>query len=431
MKLEEMILVSVDDHLVEPPDMFDRHLPRAYRDKAPKIVSSEGNDSWVYEGRRLPNIGLNAVAGRPRNEFGCEPTAYRQMRRGCWDVKARIDDMNANGVLGSICFPTLPGFAGLLFSGAQDKQAAQVLLSAYNDWHIHDWCGSAPGRFIPLAILPLWDMDATVNEVRRVVAKGCHTVTFPDNPAPKGLPSIHDNYWDPLWTVLSDHDVAICAHIGTGYAPPHPSMESPIDAWITTMPMSIANAAADWLFASIWQRFPKLRIALSEGGIGWIPYFLERADFTYEHHRQWTNANFGKSRPSEVFNRHFLTCFIDDAFGLRSIDAINSKMVAWECDYPHSDSVWPKSPEYLWNSLKHLGDAQIDDITHLNAMRMFSYDPFPLLGRANCTVGALREQARDVDVAERPNLGGHNPMNPDGRPVTSGQVVKFFTGAPD
>ena len=429
MQLNDMILVSVDDHVVEPPTMFDKHIPAAYKDKAPKIVSVNGNETWVYEGRKLPNIGLNAVVGRPRNEFGCEPTSYSQMRKGCWDIKARVEDMDANGVLGSICFPTFPGFAGVLFCEAQDKQAAEVIVSAYNDWHIDEWCGSAPGRFIPMAILPLWDIDATVREVKRVVAKGCHTIAFPDNPAAKGLPSIHNHYWNPLWTALSDNNVAMCAHIGTGYAPPHASLESPIDAWITTMPISIANAAGDWLFCDIWKRFPKLRLALSEGGIGWIPYFLERADFTYEHHRQWTNANFSGEKPSELFNRHFLTCFIDDIFGLQNIDKLNSKMVSWECDYPHSDTVWPKCPEYLWNSIKQLNDEQINDITHLNAMRMFNYDPFSALGRENCTVGALREKARHVDVSEMKNLGGHNPMNPDGSPVTSGQVAKLFVGA--
>lgn len=438
MEMNDLILVSVDDHIVEPPNMFDQHIPAAYKDKAPKIVNHNGNDFWMYEGRRLPNIGLNAVAGRPADEYGMEPAAFDQMRKGCYDVKARIGDMNANGVLGSLNFPTFVGFAGALFLGAQDKEAAKVIVSAYNDWHIDEWCGSAPGRFIPAAIIPLWDIDAAVAEARRVAAKGCHTITFPDSPVAKGLPSIHSGYWDPLFTVMCDNKMVVSAHIGSGGAAPHASMDAPIDAWITTMPISIVNAAADWLFSSVFKRFPDLKIALSEGGIGWIPYFLERADFTYRHHHAWTNSNFGGQLPSELFAKNFITCFIEDAFGLKNTDSLPLNMLMWECDYPHSDCTWPESVENLWKGLQGKPDDVINAVTHLNAMREFSYDPFSLFERDSCTVGALvgadctvaalRARAKDVDTS-KVSLGGINPSRNDGKPVTSGQIMKLFTDA--
>lgn len=432
MDLNDLVLVSVDDHIVEPPTMFDAHIPAAYKDKAPHVVSKDGMEYWVYEGRVLPNIGLNAVVGRPREEFGVEPSAFAQMRKGAWDVHARVEDMNANGVLGSIGFPTFPGFAGMLFSTADDKKAADVIVKAYNDWHIDEWCGAAPGRFIPLAILPLWSPELMVEEIRRVARKGVTTVTFPDNPAAKGLPSIHNSYWDPVWKALSDHDMVISAHIGTGAGAPHASMESPIDAWITTMPMSISNSAADWLFSSVFRRFPKLKLALSEGGIGWIPYLLERADFTYDHHRAWTNSNFGTEKPSDVFNRHVISCFIDDIFGLKNTEFMNPKMVMWECDYPHSDTLWPHCPERLIGSINHLSRELIDDLTHLNAMREYRYDPFSILGgRENCTVAALRAQATHVDTAPKANMGGHNPRANSTKQVTSGEVSLMFTAAVD
>ena len=100
MRIEDMILVSVDDHVVEPPNLFDGRLAAKYEDRAPRIVHKEdGSDVWVFEGRQMPNIGLNAVAGRPPAEYGVEPTSYDQLRPGCYDLEARIGDMNANGVL--------------------------------------------------------------------------------------------------------------------------------------------------------------------------------------------------------------------------------------------------------------------------------------------------------------------------------------------
>lgn len=427
MDINDLVLISVDDHVIEPPNMFDNHIPERYRDRAPRLVTTEsGADAWSFDGQMIPNFGLNAVVGRPPEEYGMEPTAYSQIRSGTYDVKDRIDDMNADGVLASICFPTFPHFAGNRLFASSDKQLARAVISAYNDWHLDEWCASAPGRFIPLAILPLWDVQASVEELKRVAAKGCRTVTFPDNPAAVGLPSIHLGYWDPLWAAAVEHQIVINCHIGSGAQASHSSMDSPIDSWIVTMPMAIAGAAADWLFSPVFKKFPDLRLSLAEGGIGWIPYLLERADFVYKHHKAWTNANFGDLLPSELFKRNVLTCFIDDQFGLHNTNFLNMDMVCWECDYPHSDCVWPNSPETVWNAVKHLPKELIDKATHLNAMREFRFDPFATLGRDNCTVGALRAQAGHVNVTPVAGMGGHNPSNRHGQPVTSGEVVKLF-----
>ncbi len=426
--MNDMILVSVDDHLVEPADMFDHHMPARFKDQAPQIKKAkDGAHHWVLEGKRAPGLGLNAVAGRPREEFGFEPVAYDQVRPGCYDVDARIDDMNANGVLGSICFGSFPGFGGARFQKMENKELALATIRAYNDWHIYEWSGKHPGRLIPLALLPLWDASLAAQEVERVVKLGVHAVAFLDNPAMIGLPSLHSESWDVLWKACADNKVVLCAHIGSAGNPPYPSDESPIDAWITSMPMSIAGAAADWMYGAFWRKYPDLRMALSEGGIGWVPYLLERADFTQEHHGAWTNGSLGGEKPSEVFKRHVITCFIDDAFGLKNRHEIGVDMITWECDYPHSDTVWPYCPEHLWKIISDIPSDEIDKITHRNAMREFSYDPFSILGgREACTVGALRDKAKHIDV-EPKSLGGLKPGTAEGKPVTSKDVTKVLS----
>jgi hypothetical protein len=181
MEMNDLILISVDDHVIEPPDMFKQHLSAADFARAPKMnTMRSGSDSWIYEGRSVPNFGLNAVVGRPPEEYGMEPASYSQIRKGTYMVQERIDDMNVNGVLTSINFPTFPSFGGTFFLQATDKEFTKKIISAYNDWHIDEWCGAAPGRFIPLAILPLWDIDACVAEAKRVAAKGCRTISFLD-----------------------------------------------------------------------------------------------------------------------------------------------------------------------------------------------------------------------------------------------------------
>lgn len=401
MQLNDLVLVSVDDHVVEPPDMFANHLPAKYADVAPRVMRTEaGDDVWFYEGSELPNIGLNAVAGKPPEEYGIEPTSFAEMRTGCYDIATRIDDMNANGVLGSMCFPSFPQFCGQLFSRTEDKDVALAMVRAYNDWHVDEWCGAAPGRFIPLALPPIWDPTLMADEVRRMAAKGCHAVTFSENPEKLGWPSYHSAHWDPFWEAVSDTGTVVCLHIGSSSQLTITSIEAPINVMISLQPMNIVQAAADILWSRVLVKFPQVRFALSEGGIGWIPYFLERVDYVYKHHRAWTGQDL-PCLPSELFRERFITCFIDDAAGVKNRHDVGLDTICWECDYPHSDSTWPESPERLMESLAGVPDHEIDAITHLNAMRFFNYEPFSVLDRADCTVGALRERAVGVDVSPR------------------------------
>lgn len=428
MKVDDLVIVSVDDHAVEPPDMFDQHLSVQHQAIKPRVEKDEkGADFWIFEGRRAGNIGLNAVVGRMREEYGCEPISFDQMRKGSYDIDARIEDMNVNGILSSLNFPSVVTFDGSLFHKFQDKSSALILLQAYNDWHIDEWCGKYPGRNIPNALVPYWDINETVKEIERVARKGCHAITFSDNPSLRNQPSIHDAHWEPLWKACTDNQIVINIHIGSGAAAPHASMASPIDAWITTMPISIVNSAADWLHLKALKNYP-LKISLSEGGIGWIPYFLERADFTHEHHSAWTYADFDGRKPSEIFREHFMTCFIDDRFGLKNLEEIGEDNVCYECDYPHSDSIWPNSPEYLMRTVEGLSDRQINKITHENALKLFQFDAFgPMGGKNNCSVSALRKLSPDVPT-EPVSYGGPAPLAPgeQRRRVTSGDITKMF-----
>jgi predicted TIM-barrel fold metal-dependent hydrolase len=404
MRTEDMIIVSVDDHVVEPPDLFERHLPAKYRDVAPRIIhKDDGTDVWQFLEFEVPNIGLNAVAGRPPEEYGIDPTSFDELREGCFDIEKRILDMNANGVLGSLNFPSLPGFAGRLFAALDDKEAALALAQAYNDWHIDEWCGTSPGRFIPLAVPTIWDPETLADEIHRVAKKGCHAVTFPENPEPLGLPSLHSDHWDPFWAACADEGTIVCMHIGSSSKLVTTAADAPIDVMIVLQPMNIVQAAADLIHSPVFKKFPDVTVALSEGGIGWVPYFLERLDHSYRVHKAWTGADFGSKMPSEVFMEHVVLCFISDAVGARLARDIGVDRITVEIDYPHSDTTWPRAPEHLMGEFAgaQLTDDEIDQMTHLNAMREFSYDPFRYRPREQCTVGALRAEAIGVDVEPR------------------------------
>jgi predicted TIM-barrel fold metal-dependent hydrolase len=401
LEVDDLILVSVDDHLIEPPDLFVNHLDARYLDRAPKLVrNDEGSDVWTFGQMVMETAALNAVAGRPKEEYGMEPQSLDEVRPGCYDVHERVKDMDAGGVLASMNFPSFPTFTARTFL-CDDLELSNALVRAYNDWHIDEWCAAYPGRFIPMAVPAIWSAEDTAAEVRRTAAKGCHSLSFTENPAALGYPSFHDEYWDPLWRACVETATVVSIHLGSSGRLTIPAVDSPPDVMITLQPMNIQSAAADLLWSRVLKTYPDLRVALSEGGTGWIPYFLDRLDRTYEMHRAWTQQDFGGRLPSEVFREHFLTCFISDPVGVQLRERIGVDNIAWEADYPHSDSMWPTAPEELSAvfAANAVPDDEIDKITHRNAMRWYSFDPFAHVSKAQASVGALRAKAAGHDVS--------------------------------
>jgi predicted TIM-barrel fold metal-dependent hydrolase len=405
MRKEDMILVSIDDHVIEPPDMYKNHVPAKWLDEAPKVVRNEqGIDEWVFQGQRTSTrFGLAATVGWPREEWGLDPGSFSELRPGCFDVHQRVLDMNANGVLGSLNFPTMAGFNARTFSESRDKEIAHVMLQAYNDWHIDEWCGAYPGRFIPQGIVPIWDVDAAANEVRRIAKKGCRSISFLETPHVQGLPSFLSGHWDPMLEAISEENMVLSLHIGAGFDVIKRPQEAPIDHLMVLACQISAITAQDLLFGPTLRRFPDLRVALSEGGIGWIPFYFDRIDRHFEN-QAWLHGDFGGKLPSEVFRDHILACYITDPSGLRLRDRIGMDIIAWECDYPHTDTTWPTSPEFAWNELQEAGcsDEEIGKITWENACRFYDWDPFEHTPGEQATVGALRALAGDVDVTRIP-----------------------------
>ncbi|MET8655377.1 amidohydrolase family protein [Nocardia aurea] len=404
MNIDDLILVSIDDHVVEPLDMFDGHVPKKWVDYAPKVVvDDQGIDRWIYRDRPTGVAGLNAVVTWPAEEWGRDPAGYAEMRPAVYDVHARVRDMDVNGVLTSMCFPTFTGFsAGHLSRGGQDEITV-AMIEAYNNWHIDDWAGAYPGRFIPIGILPMWDPKLAVAEIERLAKRGCHSVTMPELPHIDGLPSYHDlEYWAPVFQALCDNDTVMNLHIGQGFGVLKLAPDAPIDNLMVLAPSISLIAAQDLLWGPAFRTYPKLKVALSEGGVGWIPFFLDRSDRHYTNQR-WLRRDFGGKMPSEVFREHVLACYVTDRTSLKYRHDIGIDNIAWECDYPHSDSLWPGAPEFVMEELVHAGadDSDIDKITWQNACRHFNWDPFQHIPREQASVGALRAKATDVDISTK------------------------------
>jgi predicted TIM-barrel fold metal-dependent hydrolase len=274
---DDMKLISVDDHIIEPRDTWEKRLPAKWSDSMPRVVEQEdGTEQWVFEDRVAFQIGLNAVAGKPYEERMSDPNRFDEMRPGFYDSQARLADMDIDGVEAQLCFPSFPGFAGRRFIDANDKDLALACVRAYNDFVLGEWCAAAPHRFIPLVIIPLWDPVAAVDEIGRCAGLGARSVTFPENPGLLGLPSFQSEYWTDVFAAVSDAEMPLSMHFGASGAMPPMSSDATLPARCAVFGSTIFNVLSELVFSPVLHRHPKLCIVFSESGIGWMPFARQR-----------------------------------------------------------------------------------------------------------------------------------------------------------
>jgi predicted TIM-barrel fold metal-dependent hydrolase len=372
-------VISCDDHLVEPPHTFEGRVPAKFADRAPRVVEQDdGREMWVYDGEIVPNVGFNAVVGRPVDEYSFDPTRFDEMRKGAWDVAERVRDMDLNGVYASLNFPSfLPGFAGQrLQSTTNDRELAIACVRAWNDWMIDDWTAYAPDRFIPAQLPLLHDPEVAAAEVRRNAERGFKAITFSEAPHLLGLPSLHTGHWDPLMAACAETGTVVCLHVGSSSTSPAVAPDAPSDAVGALFFAYSMFAAVDWLYSMIPVRFPDIRICLSEGGIGWVAGLIDRFEHMRRYDTMYGTFNDVGMSPADVFRRNFWFCAIDDPSSFMQKDVIGVENIMVESDYPHCDSTWPNTQEVLHKQLAGLPKRAIDRITWRNASELFDH-PVP------------------------------------------------------
>ncbi|MBD35747.1 MAG: amidohydrolase [Actinobacteria bacterium] len=393
-------IISVDDHVVEPPDLWTSRIPSKYADRCPRVerdsavFNFEGGvfsyekgvkngspcDWWLYDDLIYPFPKLSAAAGF--ENLDVEPVTFDEIRPGSWKQTDRLADMDANHVDASICFPNvLPRFCGQTFLEREDKDLALLCVKAYNDWMIDEWCeGEGKGRLIPLTLIPLWDPIAAAEEVQRCANKGSFAVAFSENPYHLGLPSIHDkdHFWDPFFTACQETETVICMHIGSSSKMPSTSPDAPFSVSSTITFANAMGSMCDYILSGIFVRFPKLRIAYAEGQVGWMPYVVERMDKIWEERG---DASFGidlPNPPSSYIPNHIWGCIFDDEIGLKNRDIIGMNQICFEVDFPHADTTFPNTLKVATKICEEAGLSE-DEIYRLmrgNAIDCFGLERF-------------------------------------------------------
>lgn len=348
-------IFDVDAHIDPPHDMWKEYLPSHLKDRAPKIIHEDDGDYIEFEGNRRPFMMINNQAGREGKNFKMKGRLSDV--RKIWDPETRLADMDADGMDYALMFGGGP-------LGSFDNELYIASYIAYSDW-VMDFASHAPDRLFPVGYVPARDVDETVEHVKRLAKKGFRAINlpaFPQNPDawktssgiaalkdgqvsaltgdPKGELQYSDPEWDKLWKVMVDNDMAVTFHLGAR-VPRFGDKRY----FLADMPMSklaMAEPIGIFIYNYIFDRFPDLRIASVESGVGWFAWFAEYLDRTWEKQRYWTESEL-KNPPSYYMDRNVYGSFIQDRAGILNRNLPGGKNIMWSSDYPHPVSSWPNS----------------------------------------------------------------------------------------
>ena len=369
-------IISVDDHLVEPANMFEGRLAKKFADRAPRVIIGDaGHDVWEFDGGHYNATGLQAMAGRRPGTWHLEPFRIEEMRQGCWDIEARVRDMDINGVWASLNFPSgVSGFCGRVFSKCSDLALGYAVTKAWNDWMFEEWYSPHPDRIIPLGITFLGDAALGADEIRRNAARGFRSVTLPERPHKIGFPSLFSGYWDPIIDACVETGTVISLHVGSSgnfeIAPDCPHLVPMSSTMFGVLSMS---ACSEWLWSGYPQRLPNLEIALSEGGIGWVPMLLDRLDNLVDRSGY---GNLWNERPADIVRRNFWFCTLDDPSTIALRHRIGVDHIMLETDYPHGDGTWPDTQAVIERCWGDLPAAELRAMCCENAAALYRH-PLP------------------------------------------------------
>jgi predicted TIM-barrel fold metal-dependent hydrolase len=353
---DEVRVIDADTHLTERHDLFTSRAPKGYEDRVPRVVDIDGAPWWVVEdGAKLGPARGGGVVSRDGEKFPFEESKHNGIdwvHKAAWDRDARLEYMDQNGFHAQVLYPNAIGIGGQgISSSVQDPVLRRLTIEIFNDSmaELQDWSGN---RFLPMAIMPAWDVEESVKEAQRAAAAGFRGVNLTSDPQETGAPDLANRAWDPLWEVCADLHLPVHFHIGASLTSLNfygkyfwPSLHQNLKPAVGGGMLFLNNARVvlNSIYAGIFDRHPGLKMVSVESGMGWVPFILETADYEILENAPQQAAELSR-KPSEYFKDHWYATFWFEENGgdLQSlIDRVGEDNVMFETDFPHPTCLYP------------------------------------------------------------------------------------------
>ena len=364
-------IVSSDDHVQEPGDLWTRRVPAKLRERVPRLERRPEGDTWIIEGKPTMGLSLSVQAGKKFEEYKAVGVLWEDTRKGCYDPVERLRDMDVDGVDAQVLYPNVG--IGPLFL-LDDTELQFACLRAYNDY-LSEFCSTNTDRLIGIGLIPTDDVKVGVEEIRHCARlKGIRGVMLPTYP--RGEP-LNSSSYEPLWQTADDLGLPVHIHLRTGARHAGSLFGAGSGELIgekcTVLNLaSLANyeALSRIVFGGVLERHPKLKFVSVEGNIGWLGYWLEKSERTYKRHRHWTQLKL-PNPPSYYYYRQIYSTFIEDKVGMMIRHVIGVDNLMWSSDYPHTDTTWPDSKKYIEESLAGVPADERYKILAGNAVKLY------------------------------------------------------------
>jgi predicted TIM-barrel fold metal-dependent hydrolase len=363
--------ISADSHVTEHPSMYIDHIDPAFRDRAPTLQRTPAGDMLIVEGMDAPiHYGMVAAAGRDPKDIQVKYNLFEELHRGGWDPKARLKDQDADGVIAEIIYPSL----GMIVSRMPDPELQSACMKAYNRW-LTEYCAAAPDRLFGVGQTAVVSVESAIEDVKKIKEQGFYGIYM------NGMPWTEEDYddevFDPLWATCVELELPICFHVfgrinkkgGNASSMPFRGKHK-VNGWNAVV-RDNQDLIGMFIFGSVFERHPDLKLVCVEADAGWAPHFMFRMDHMYMRHRYWQKAPPLQKLPSDYFKQNIWLTFQDDYVAFRTVDLMNERRLMWASDFPHGDSTWPWSHALLEQQTHSLTEEQKHLILHQNVVDLF------------------------------------------------------------
>lgn len=362
-------VISADSHVVEPHDLWQQRVEDEFKDRAPRLVRDETTDRLVCDQAELPPVGLLAGCARGDDEVRLEGRWEDDVFRGGYDPHARIADLERDGVVAEVLYPTI----GMQLYPIKDVDFQWSLFRAYNSWLAEDFCAAYPDRFKGVAMINHEDLDTALIEVKRAHDLGLAGFMVPLY-AGEANP-YHDPQYDPLWAAAIDYGMPVSLHAAT--------TRDRSKAWnkgtITDGILKIVEAErvlCDMIMFGLFDRFPELKVISAESDAGWAGNLLERADFLWHRSTKLSEkraSTLCRREPHEYWRENVRVTFMRDHTAIAAREIIGVESLMWGNDFPHHVSTWPNSQKVLHEHFDNVPADVRKAVVHDNVRALYAF----------------------------------------------------------